>query len=106
MIESGLGGPHYPNASTATDPIDAHNFKCPQQGCLFNVVQDLREEHEVSAANPALVAKLRAEMDLQAAGIWSTSHAEDPACKVAAEKMYGNFYGPWLEVGGAANDDE
>merc|ERR1712070_1027662 len=44
MIEAARGGPHYPNASTATDPIDKHNFKCPAQGCLYNVVEDPHEE--------------------------------------------------------------
>ena len=37
MVEAAWGGPHYPNASTATDPIDGHTMHCPARGCLFNV---------------------------------------------------------------------
>lgn len=42
MIESEWGGPHYPNASTASDAIGDHSITCPETGCLFNVVQDVR----------------------------------------------------------------
>lgn len=98
MIESERGGPVYPNASTATDSIDGHSFTCPPHGCLFNVVEDMFEEHEVSAAHPELVATLMAEMDREAGKIWSTSHTEDPACKRVAQSKYGNFYGPFREI--------
>ena len=43
MVEAAWGGPHYPNASTATDPIDGHTMHCPARGCLFNVVADPEE---------------------------------------------------------------
>merc|ERR1712070_1067403 len=99
MIEAAYSGPQYPNASTATNPIAGHSFKCPQQGCLFDVVTDPSEEREVSAQYPKVVTRMKAELYRQAAGIWSTSHANDPACKKAAYSRYGGFYGPWLEVG-------
>merc|ERR1712007_267894 len=66
MIEAAWGGEHYPNASTATDPIDSHSFKCPSQGCLYNVVKDPFEEHEVSAHNRHIVGHMRHELDRQA----------------------------------------
>ena len=49
MIESEWGGPHYPNASTASDAIGDHSITCPETGCLFNVVQDVREKNEISS---------------------------------------------------------
>jgi len=98
MIEAAWGGPHYPNATTETDPIVAHNLKCPPQGCLFNVVQDMTERTEVSDAHPEVVAMMKAEMEKQAATIYSVSHKNDPACNKYAHSHYGGFYGPWLEV--------
>ena len=43
MIEAAWGGPHYPNATTAVDPISNHSFKCPARGCLYNVWRDPSE---------------------------------------------------------------
>jgi len=98
MIEAAWGGPQYPNASTASDPIDAHSFKCPSQGCLYNLVNDVTEKHECSADHPDLIVQLKAELEEQAKGIWSTSHPNDPECKKTAWSKYKGFYGPWLEV--------
>jgi arylsulfatase I/J len=98
MIEAASGGPRYPNATTASDPIDAHSFACPLQGCLFNVVLDPTEQREVSSEHPDVTTSMSQELRRQAAGMWQTSHKEDPACEVAAFSLYGGFYGPWKEV--------
>lgn len=98
MIEAAWGGPHYPNASTVHDPIDSHSFRCPQRGCLFNVVSDPTEQFEVGEKHPAKVAQMKAELNRQAETIWSTTHKPDPACKSAADVLYGGFYGPFQEV--------
>ncbi len=98
MIEAAWGGPHYPNATTASDPIDGHSFRCPERGCLFDLVADPTEREEVGAAHPAVAQELQQRMEALANGIWQTSHANDPACRKAATERYGGFYGPWLEV--------
>ena len=98
MIEAAWGGEKYPNASTATDPIDSHKFVCPSRGCLFDVVGDIREENEVGAHHPQVVDEMRKLMEVEAETIWSTSHENDPQCQQAAKSRYGNFYGPWREV--------
>jgi arylsulfatase I/J len=103
MISNARGGPQYPNETTVTDPIGAydglHEFKCPAQGCLYNVVEDLFEEHEVSEQFPDIVQNLKAELSKQVATVWETSHKKDNACDVAAHSLYGGYYGPWKEVG-------
>lgn len=98
MIEAANGGPQYPNASTATDPIDSHHFKCPAEGCLFNLIDDVTEQNECSADHPDLVAQLRKELLKQRQTIWGVSHKNDPACKPTAYNKYGGFYGPFKEV--------
>ena len=97
MIEAAWGGPQYPNASTATDPIDAHSFKCPASGCLFDLQNDPYERDEVSAGHPRVVKRLRAELERQAASIWKTSHTRDPACRIFAA-AHGGFLQPWIDV--------
>ena len=86
MHESERGGPVYPNASTTLDAIDAHSLRCPSRGCLYNVVDDVAEEHEVGAEHLDLVESLMAEMEREVALIWKTGHAIDPACKAAAKE--------------------
>jgi arylsulfatase I/J len=98
MIKAAHGGPHYPNASTATDPIDRHSFKCPARGCLYNVVNDPREEVEASSSYPQVVATMLAELNRQSKSIWSQPHRDSPKCKQAAWELYNGFYGPFKEV--------
>ena len=101
MIEAAYAGPHYPNATTAQPggAIAGHNFKCSATtGCLFHVVDDPTEQYEVSAQHPDVVAKLSAELDRQAATIYTVSHKNDPACTKAAWDRWGGFYGPWKEL--------
>jgi len=99
MAEAARGGLQYPNETTVTDPISSHSFKCPPQGCLYDVVSDPSEMNELSAEKPDVVETMRAELHRQAATIWSTSHKKDPACNAAAHSLYGGYYGPWKEVG-------
>ena len=98
MIESNWGGPVYPNATTKTDPIDNYSFVCPSQGCLYNIVDDIEERHEVSAQYPDVVERLKKEMAIAEQSIWSANHRVDPACDKAAHDIYGGFYGPWKEI--------
>jgi len=98
MIESERGGPQYPNETTVTDAIDKHSWKCPTQGCLFDVVSDPFEFREVSADHPDVVEDMKAELVRQVATIWSTSHKVDQACWDAAASVWGNYFGPWKEL--------
>jgi len=61
-MQAAWGGPLYPNVSTATDPIDAHNLVCPERGCLFNVVADPTEREEVGASHPDILLKMKAKL--------------------------------------------
>eukprot|EP00505_MAST-04D_sp_SCG-Rhode-Island_P000595 Stramenopile-MAST_4_protein_595 len=98
MIEANWGGPVYPNATTKTDPIANYSFVCPSQGCLYNIVDDIEERHEVSAQYPEVVERLKKEMAIAEQSIWSANHRVDPACDKAAHDIYGGFYGPWKEL--------
>eukprot|EP00038_Savillea_parva_P008859 m.179651 g.179651 ORF g.179651 m.179651 type:complete len:548 (-) comp14819_c0_seq1:100-1743(-) len=101
MIEAQWEGPQYPNGSTLADNtwVANYHYQCSNKdGCLWNVVEDMTEQTEVSAANPEVVAAMKNIMASEAATIFSVSHANDPACKPYCHANYGGFYGPWKEV--------
>ena len=69
-----------------------------QLGCLYNVVKDMEERHEVSSQYPAVAKQMLDELNQAAKTIWATDHSNDPACRAAAHSRYGGFYGPWKEI--------
>ena len=98
MYGDARGGPQYPNATTATDPIWSHITHCPATGCLFDVVNDPHEFNEVSAQNPSIVAAMQTLMAKEEATIFTQKHGKDPQCLQTATSKYGGFYGPWEEL--------
>ena len=86
MIEASWGGAQYPNGSTiaANNWIAGYSLHCGMSGCLFDLEKDYTEQHEVSAANPAVVAKMMARMEALTATIWSAEggHSNDEECKI------------------------
>ena len=100
MIEASWGGPHYPNGTTVSsgDWVDKYTTPCGMNtsGCLYDVVADMTEQNDVAKANPEIVAMMSDMMDELGTTIYSVSHANDPACTVAAETKFGGFYAPWL----------
>ena len=53
-------------------------------GCLFDLKHDHTEQHEVSAANPKVVAEMMTRMEALTATIWSAEggHSNDEECKI------------------------
>jgi len=101
MMEASWGGVQYPNGTTLADNtwISTFSTKCTNpEGCLWNVADDVTEQTEVAAENPAVVDMLQHIMATEAATIFSVSHANDPSCKPYCQQHYGGFYGPWKEV--------
>jgi hypothetical protein len=98
VIEANWGGPQYPNASTATDPIENYNMQCGQvgsfvggphaplhahgcgpQGCLFNVAEDPAERNNLASQNPEKLAELLQQLAVESKTIW-----DNPPGRVAA----------------------
>jgi len=76
-------------------PARAPSADC-SAGCLFNVFDDPHELHEISAANPAVVAELKAQVAALEATVWSPWRGGDSglACEVAFANHSG-FIGPF-----------
>ena len=72
LIAAGAGadkwsGPMYPKVPATEKPTVSCSAKKP---CLFNVVQDPSERHEVAAKNPALVANMTARLNELMKGVF------------------------------------
>merc|ERR1719329_1386425 len=103
-----VGNAEYPTEEAESNAIDDKTFQCPPAGCLFDVVTDPTEREELSAQRPEQVRWMRAEMEKQAASIWSINNIRPEgtkpwqnkkACDTAARELYHGFLGPFLEVG-------
>ena len=109
---AGWTSPAYPNRSSLLPHRDAGAvvLNC-SLGCLFNVVLDPEERHELMASEPGLAAELRAQLAVLKKGFFQ-NHDGPPACirpdwtpgwwgtscacYVAAHVHGDNASGPWL----------
>jgi len=71
-------GPHYPNASSAAQPVDT-KLPC-SQGCLFNVVDDPTEHVDQASAHPQIVANMTARLNVLRQGIWNNHDVGVDVC--------------------------
>ena len=106
VAPSGWAGVVYPNASTHDRPIDVP-YDCGSGGCLFNVVEDEGEHHDLAASMPDKLAALDARRQEWVKTIWQNHEKGVDACppnttgKCAcwmAENVYAGFMGPYQEV--------
>ena len=70
---------------------------CSQSSpCLWDVVGDPAERHEVAAANPAVMKQLQARLAVLSEGFAPDATVNETGnfCKAAAS--YGGFCGPWV----------
>lgn len=95
-------GPNWPNASSHLVPL-LHPKTCgrePARGCLFDVLRDPTERHNLAATNATLFLALLARVDAlqQSSEVYSPIRGKpDPrACEVATSK-YGGFWGPFAD---------
>jgi len=95
-------GPHYPNASSAAQPVDVTQ-RC-HAGCLYDVVADPTETTDLAAAQPQVVANMSARLLQLEAGFYSNDDTGVDvcprgvgmpcACWVAIHRNR-NFFGPF-----------
>jgi hypothetical protein len=98
-------GPVYPNASgypsgskQCGDPAAPAGSAAAGPGCLFNVLTDPNEEHDVAGDHPTLVKELRARIAAHQAGVYSPDRGGDDGAACAAAARYGGFWGPFIGV--------
>ena len=93
-------GPAFPNASSPpygvfTDRALLHLCK---PACLYDIVADPTEQHNVALAHLDVVATLRARLDaLRPTKFQPDSDKQALACQAQVAKN-GDFYGPWLAM--------
>ena len=104
---AGWTGPVFPNA-TSPNPEEAV-LRCAPGGCLFDVLEDPTEAHDVAAAHPDVVAALGARLAELRKGFYSNSDtggtplcprdvADAGQCMCwAAANTHGGVLGPYHE---------
>ena len=97
--QSGWTGPVYPNASSGPSGAGVANMWPVQdcsEGCVYDIINDPGEHHDIGPQNPALRAKLIGWLATANRSIYSpTRHPNDAGCCAQAERN-GGFIGPWL----------
>ena len=93
-------GPSYPNNS-GTQPLDkpvqGGRFDCGV-GCLFDVLRDPTEHHDLAAEQPEQLATMLELLAEANKTLFAPDRgAGDPQACVQARK-YGGYYGPWLQL--------
>ena len=68
----------------------------PEQPCLWNVVTDPAERHEVAADNPKVVATLTARLAELSKGFAPDADFNQTGNFCEAAKGRGGFCGPWV----------
>jgi len=84
-------GPTTPNGTRYTSQVDCSS------GCLFDLVTDELEHHDLATDKPELVKSLQARLEAIGATVYQSpgSSSADRNAVAAAEKTYGGFWGPW-----------
>jgi arylsulfatase I/J len=95
-------GPQYPNKSTSWKDVPYHcgvpsSPPVGKGGCLFNILTDPTEHHDVAARHPDIVAEMYARLlELQKTAFGPHRGKDDGiACKAALNTWRG-FWGPFL----------
>ena len=101
---AGLTGRVFPNA-TGANPMGP-TLDCGS-GCLFELMGDESESHDLAATNPSVVASMTARLAELRKSFYSNEDrgvdvdgcggAADCACW-AAEHVWGGFLGPWQKA--------
>jgi len=99
-------GPVYPNTTGGYpsgtlhcgDPAALAGSAAAGPGCLFNVLDDPTEQHDVAADHPDVVKGLRARIAVHQATVYSPERGGDDGAACAAAARYGGFWGPFINV--------
>ena len=89
-------GPRFPNHTSHLVDFGKIAENC-SAGCLYEVMSDPTEHHEISAAHPEIVAELQARLEAVEAKAWIPNRgtAMREACN---RSRYAGHYGPWIDL--------
>ena len=94
--QAGWTGPHYPNTTNPHGGITTVEH-CGDEGCLYNIIDDPEEHHNLAATMPKILKEMRAKLTKyqEASFHPDRGNAWPGACEAVVEK-YGGFWGPFL----------
>merc|ERR1712185_487690 len=84
-------GPTTPNGTAYQSHTDC------SAGCLFDLLNDETEHHDIAGEKPALLKSMKARLEAIGDTVYQSpgSSAADKNAVAAAHSVYGGFWGPW-----------
>ena len=104
-------GPRYPNGSNTWD-VYATMVNCTDNStgkvaCLFDVIDDETEHHDVADENPEVVQRMVERMEEVQRGVFDPDRgAKDDVGACEAVEKSGGFWSPWRELAAADGGGE
>jgi hypothetical protein len=95
MVYSFWQGTSYPNTSTNSTYNDALTTDCTL-GCLYNILTDPTEHHEISAQFPSVVATMMARIGVLNATVFNADRGPLFNTCATAQTVYNGFFGPFV----------
>mmetsp|Transcript_21502 Transcript_21502/g.40453 ORF Transcript_21502/g.40453 Transcript_21502/m.40453 type:complete len:238 (-) Transcript_21502:4-717(-) len=104
---AGFPGQVYPNSTSYLNAVDDVVMDC-SEGCLFNVVEDRTEHHDMREKEPDIFDKLKEMLEEGSKGFYenddvlqlecegSVGDEVNCACYLAADR-WGGYYGPYAK---------
>eukprot|EP01084_Bolivina_argentea_P307533 531574_1 len=102
-------GQVFPNSTSLQHPIQGTFKDCTVKsgGCLFDLVNDMTEHHNIAAENSDIVAKMRNELNAEKAKFYSNNETGVNSCPVnvtsdcacwMSQNYWNGFFGPYQYI--------
>ena len=96
--DAGWTGPVYPNNTNPNGGIDAIGHCNEGEGCLYNIIEDPGEYHNLASVMPHKLKEMQTRLHAYQATHFNPDRGQNtPAACEAALNEYGGFWGPFIK---------
>ena len=97
-VDAGWTGPVYPNNTNPNGGIDAIEHCDKGQGCLYDIIKDPGEHHNLASQMPDKLKEMREKLSEYQSTHFNPDRGEQwPGACEAALNEYGGFWGPFIK---------
>ena len=97
--DAGWTGPVYPNNTDPDGGIDATEHCEKSPGCLYNIIKDPEEYHNLASQMPKKLREMQERLSEYQATHFNPDRGQKwPGACEAALNQYGGFWGPFINV--------
>ena len=95
---AGWTGPVFPDNTDPDGGINGRERCGEDRGCLYDIINDPREHHNLASKMPRKLKKMRERLRKYQATHFNPNRGEkSPAACEAALNEYGGFWGPFIK---------